>query len=84
MRLQPLQPLLVAVQQVCAQLPQPVDVSACQLLHHKKALDLGLPARLANLPAGAKLELRTGVPCLPPRMFLQVLRSLALGPSVTL
>ncbi len=82
MRLQPTQPLRAAVQQVCAQLPQPVDVSACQLLLNKKALDLGLPARLANLPAGAKLELRTGVPCLPPRTSLWNFCSPRLGTSV--
>jgi TUG ubiquitin-like domain len=38
-----------------------VDPAACQLLYNKKTLDAALPVRLANIPSGAKLELRTGV-----------------------
>lgn len=57
-----MQPLSSIVEQLCSSLPSPVDPAACQLLFNKKALELSTPARLANLPAGAKLELRTGEP----------------------
>ena len=60
MKLQPMQPLSTIVEQLCASLPRPVDPAACQLLFNKQPLVLSTPARLANLPAGAKLELRTG------------------------
>ncbi|KAK9839775.1 hypothetical protein WJX81_000496 [Elliptochloris bilobata] len=53
-----MQPLAAIVQQLCTSLPG-VDPAACQLLFEKKPLDLSTPARLSNLPAGAKVELRT-------------------------
>lgn len=59
----PMQPLLAVVAEALAQLKLgDVDPKTCQLLLNKKALDLGCPVRLANLPSGAKLELITGEP----------------------
>lgn len=56
-----MQPLSAIVQQVCSRLQlSHIDPAKCQLFHNKKPLDLNVPARLANLPAGAKLELQTG------------------------
>lgn len=58
MKLTPLQPLSVAVDQARQKLNL-VGVGSI-LKHGNSILDLNLPLRFAGLPAGAKLELQTG------------------------
>lgn len=59
-KLTPMQHLTKIVEQVSELAKQQLDSSNCKIYYNKKELDLSTPARFANLPSGATLELKTG------------------------
>ena len=56
----PMTPFSAVLADACAKMRPALDHSAHQLLFNKKPVDLGLPVRLANIPAGSRLDLVPG------------------------
>ncbi|KAJ1785813.1 hypothetical protein LPJ59_006061, partial [Coemansia sp. RSA 2399] len=54
----PMTTLQAVVSEACAKIPNSAHPESYQLIHNKKALDLSLPIRFANLPQGATLTLK--------------------------
>lgn len=57
----PMAPLSAVVAAALSAEGVTAEASACHLLHGKTQLDLQTPLRFANFPAGAKLQLLTGM-----------------------
>ena len=57
-------PLLAAVASVAAKFRPPLNAAAVVLQHKSKGVELDVPFRLLNLPAGAKLEITRIRECL--------------------
>ncbi|KAJ1662330.1 hypothetical protein IW140_005959 [Coemansia sp. RSA 1813] len=54
----PMTTLQSVVSEACGKIPNSAHPESYQLIHNKKALDLSLPVRFANLPQGATLTLK--------------------------